>query len=81
MYIIIVGAVYMDIDLDVLEDLISRRRYALEQIVAGTGYLVKTVIGVGTFLLDNEGNYDLLTARQQAVFEKFLRPLLVESRP
>ncbi|HOP40386.1 MAG TPA: hypothetical protein PLI53_05030 [Geobacteraceae bacterium] len=66
----------MDIDLNLLEDLITRRRYEIEKIVAGTGYLPKTVIGVGTFLLDNEGDHDLLTAKQKVVFEKFLQPLL-----
>lgn len=66
----------MDIDLDLLEDLITNRIDEIERSVAGTGYLLRTVIGVGTFLLDNEGNFDLLTAKQQATFERFLRPLL-----
>lgn len=70
----------MDLDLNLLEDLIDRRRYEIEKIVAGTGYLPKTVIGVGTFLLDNEGNLDLLTHRQKVVFEKFLAPLLGHAR-
>ncbi len=66
----------MEIDLQALSDLISKRTDKIEKIVAGTGYLPKTVIGVGTFLLDNEGDYDLLTSKQQTTFEKFIRPLL-----
>lgn len=66
----------MDIDLDALDDLISKRIDDIEKSVAGTGYLPRTVIGVGTFLLDNEGNVDLLTAKQRVTFERFLRPLL-----
>lgn len=70
----------MEVDLKLLRILLSRRSDEIEKSVAGTGYLAKTVIGVGTFLLDNEGDMDLLTARQKATFEKFIRPLLV-SRP
>jgi len=66
----------MEIDLHALRILISKRSDEIEQSVAGTGYLAKTVIGVGTFLLDNEGNLDLLTAKQRVTFEKFLKPLL-----
>ena len=66
----------MELDLRQLRNLISKRRDEIEQSVAGTGYLAKTVIGVGTFLLDNEGNIDLLSAKQLATFEKFLKPLL-----
>ena len=66
----------MQIDLDQLERLLNKRVDEIEALVAGTGYLVRTVVGVGTFLLDNEGNVDLLTARQQVTFERFLRPLL-----
>lgn len=68
----------MDIDLALLRQLITKRTDAIERAVAGTGYLPGTVIGVATFLLDNEGNHDLLTSRQQATFEKFLKPLLEE---
>ncbi len=66
----------MELDLHRLRILISKRRDEIEQSVAGTGYLAKTVIGVGTFLLDNEGNVDLLSAKQLATFERFLKPLL-----
>ena len=66
----------MNIDLDVLRHLLKRRTGEIEVMVAGTGYLVKTVVGVGTFLLDNHGDLDLLTAKQQVTFEKFLKPLL-----
>lgn len=66
----------MELDLDLLEKLISDRTDDIENIVSGTGYLPRTVIGVGTFLLDHDGNLDLLTAKQQVTFEKFLKPLL-----
>ena len=70
----------MNVDLHLLKNLISKHGEEIEKSVAGTGYLAKTVIGVGTFLLDNEGNYDLLTAKQKVVFEKFLKPLLDQQR-
>lgn len=71
----------MDVNLRVLRNLISKRAGEIEQSVVGTGYLAKTVIGVGTFLLDNEGDLDLLTAKQRATFERFLRPLLDKPSP
>lgn len=66
----------MEIDLDLLTALITKRTDEIEKIVAGTGYLPRTVIGVGTFLLDNDGDLNLLTAKQRVTFEKFLKPLL-----
>ncbi len=69
----------MEIDLRALNHLILKRTDRIEKIVAGSGYLPRTVIGVGTFLLDNEGDFDLLTAKQQVTFEKFLQPLLEKS--
>lgn len=68
----------MEIDLGLLRNLLSKRRDEIEKSVAGTGYLAKTVVGVGTFLLDNEGDIDLLSAKQLATFERFLKPLLDE---
>uniref|UniRef100_A0A831U3E6 Uncharacterized protein n=1 Tax=Geobacter metallireducens TaxID=28232 RepID=A0A831U3E6_GEOME len=70
----------MEVNLRGLRNLLTKRTDEIEKSVAGTGYLAKTVIGVGTFLLDNEGNLDLLTARQRATFEKFLKPLLEAPR-
>lgn len=70
----------MNVDLALLKNLLSKRRDEIEKSVAGTGYLATTVIGVGTFLLDNEGDIDLLSAKQKATFEKFIEPLLA-SRP
>jgi len=71
----------MELDLRRLRHLLTKRTDEIDTIVAGTGYLTKTVVGVGTFLLDNEGNLDLLTAKQLATYEKFLKPLLeLESR-
>lgn len=69
----------MQLDLNRLKNLISKRTDKIEQSVAGTGYRAKTVIGVGTFLLDNEGDIDLLTANQLVTFERFLKPLLESS--
>ncbi|MCK4620657.1 MAG: hypothetical protein KAT62_00435 [Desulfuromonadales bacterium] len=69
----------MELDLGLLSNLIRNRTDEIEKSVAGTGYLPRTVIGVGTFLLDNEGNIDLLTAKQQVTFERFLKPLLETS--
>ena len=66
----------MNVDTALLKNLISKRGYEIEKIVLGTGYLAKTVIGVGTFLLDNEGDVDLLSSKQKVIFEKFLLPLL-----
>jgi len=70
----------MVIDPHQLHTLISKRRDEIEKSVEGTGYLAKTVIGVGTFLLDNEGNVDLLSSKQLATFERFLLPLLQKGR-
>jgi len=70
----------MYIDLDELKHLITKRHDLIEQAVEGTGYLPRTVIGVGTYLLDNEGDLDLLTGKQRTTFEKFLQPLLEKSQ-
>ena len=66
----------MHVDLDKLSNLIHKRADEIEKSVAGTGYLQRTVIGVCTFLLDNEGDLDLLSAKQKLTFERFLLPLL-----
>jgi len=66
----------MELDLRLLKHLMTKRVDEIEERVAGTGYLARTVIGVGTFLLDNEGNLDLLTSKQLTTFERFLQPLL-----
>lgn len=66
----------MSVNLPLLKNLIHKRGDEIERRVAGTGYLAKTVIGVGTFLLDNEGDIDLLSAKQRVTFETFIRPLL-----
>ena len=66
----------MEIDLNLLKNLITLRTDEIEVIVAGTGYLPKTVIGVGTYLLDNHGDVDVLSSKQQATFDKFLKRLL-----
>ncbi len=66
----------MALNLKLLRNLLSKRSAEIEKSVAGTGYLARTVIGVGTFLLDNEGDLDLLTAKQLVIFEKFIKPLL-----
>jgi hypothetical protein len=66
----------MHVDLHKLNTLIHKRADEIEKSVAGTGYLARTVIGVGTYLLDNEGDVDLLSAKQKLTFEKFILPLL-----
>jgi hypothetical protein len=66
----------MQEELDLMRNLIHKRTDEIEKSVAGTGYLARTVIGVGTFLLDNEGDVDLLSAKQKVIFEKILLPLL-----
>ena len=66
----------MHVDLVKLTTLIHKRAYEIEKSVAGTGYLARTVIGVGTYLLDNEGDLDLLSAKQKLTFERFILPLL-----
>jgi hypothetical protein len=69
----------MELDLNALRNLLGKRKDEIEKSIAGTGYLTKTVIGVGTFLLDNEGDINLLSAKQRVTFEKFLLPLLERS--
>jgi len=71
----------MELDLRQLRKLISVHKDEIEQAVAGTGYLTRTVIGVATFLLDNEGDLDLLSAKQWATFDRFIAPLLERPRP
>jgi hypothetical protein len=66
----------MTVDLDTLNTLIHKRADEIERSVAGTGYLARTVIGVGTYLLDNEGDLDLLSARQKLTYDRFIQPLL-----
>jgi hypothetical protein len=71
----------MELDLTVLEQLITKRISEIEEIVAGTGYLPRTVIGVGTFLLDHDGDLELLMPKQKVTFERFLKPLLEATKP
>ncbi len=66
----------MEINLSELRKLLSKRTNEIERSVEGTGFLAKTVIGVGTFLLDNEGDMDLLSAKQLVIFDRFIKPLL-----
>ena len=66
----------MKVDQGPLKYLLSRRTAEIEKAVVGSGYLAKTVIGVVTFLLDNEGNFDLLTDKQQVTFDRFIKPML-----
>lgn len=58
----------MHVDMVLMKNLIHKRGDEIEKSVAGTGYLAKTVVGVGTFLLDNEGDIDLLSAKQKVIF-------------
>ncbi len=70
----------MEVDRNALHTLISKRRGEIEASVEGTGYLVKTVVGVGTFLLDNECDLSLLSVKQRNTFDRFLLPLLGKRR-
>jgi hypothetical protein len=70
----------MELDRNALRSLISKRRDEIERSVEGTGYLARTVIGVGTFLLDNECDLELLSVRQRGTFDRFLLPLLEKPR-
>jgi hypothetical protein len=70
----------MEVNFDLLAYLVSKGTRHIEEAVEGTGYLPKTVIGLGVFLLDHDANLDLLTAKQQVTFDRFLRPLLFEVR-
>ncbi|MFZ4859842.1 MAG: hypothetical protein ACOYL3_26015 [Desulfuromonadaceae bacterium] len=69
----------MEVDLRKLRNLLSKQRDEIERAVKGTGFLARSVIGVGTFLLDNEGDVDLLSVKQLATFERFLKPLMERS--
>lgn len=66
----------MHVDLNKLSTLIHKRADEIERSVAGTGYLTRTVMGVCTFLMDNEGDVELLSAKQKLTFERFIKPLL-----
>lgn len=66
----------MHVDLNKLSTLIHKRADEIEKSVAGTGYLARTVMGVCTYLMDNEGDVELLSAKQKLTFERFIRPLL-----
>lgn len=66
----------MEIDLDLLAYLVGKGSRYIDAAVQGTQYLPRTVIGVGTNLLDTDGNVDLLAPKPRATFEKFLKPLL-----
>jgi hypothetical protein len=66
----------MIVDTRILRRLLTSRTDEIEKAVAGTGVLPRTVIGVATFLMDNEGNTDLFTAKHQEIFVRFIKPLL-----
>ena len=68
----------MDIDLELLDYLTAKGMPHIEAAVEGTGYLPRTVRGVAIFLLDRDGNVDLLTAKQQVTYDRFLKPLLFD---
>jgi hypothetical protein len=66
----------MTVNMKALKNVLTKDGEEIEKSVAGTGFLAKTVIGVGTFLLDNEGDLDLLSSKQKVTYERFLLPLL-----
>jgi hypothetical protein len=67
-----------DIDRSLLAYLIGKGSRHIEAAVKGNQILPKTVVGVGTYILDIEGDIDLLTARQQKIYATFLKPLLFD---
>ena len=68
----------MEIDLNVLAYLLGKGKSYVEKAVQGTGYLPRTVLGIGTNLIDTDGNIDLLAPKPRATYEKFLKPLLFD---
>ncbi len=68
----------MEIDLELLDYLCHKGVHYIEAAVKGHQHLPRTVVGVGTFLLDQDGNVDLLTAKQRVTFDTFLKPLLFD---
>jgi hypothetical protein len=70
----------MHVDLNKLSTLIHKRADEIEKSVAGTGYLARTVLGVCTYLHDNEGDVELLSAKQRLTFDRFILPLLETRR-
>ena len=68
----------MDPDLDLLDFLCHKGAHYIEAAVAGAQHHPRTVVGVGIFLLDHDGNVDLLTAKQRVTYDRFLRPLLFD---
>jgi hypothetical protein len=68
----------MEIDLNVLAYLLGKGKSHIEAAVKGTQYLPRTVFGIGTNLIDTDGNIDLLAPKPRATYEKFLKPLLFD---
>ena len=68
----------MEIDLDLLAYLLGKGKPYIEKAVQGTQYLPRTVLGVGTNLIDTDGNIDLLAPKPRATYVKFLQPLLFD---
>lgn len=69
-----------EIDLDLLAYLCKKGERHIEAAVRGSEFHPKTVIGVGTFLLDRDGNVDLMTPKQLVTYQRFLEPLLFDVR-
>lgn len=68
----------MEVDRDLVAYLTGKGSRHIEEAVEGTGVLPRTVIGIGTYLLDIEGEIDLLTSKQKTLFDRFLKPLMVD---
>lgn len=69
----------MELNMKLLAFLITTKGVPyIEKAVEGSGMHPKNVVGVATFLLDIEGDLGLLTAKQQGIFERFLKPLLFD---
>ncbi len=63
-------------DIEQLKYLTTSGLHLLDKAAEGSEYLPKTVRGVATFLLDNEGDIDLLTSKQRATYDRFIKPLM-----
>lgn len=68
----------MELNMKLLAYLTGKGAPYIEAAVSQSKYLPRTVIGVGTYLLDNEGDVDLLTSKQKLTFDTFLKPLLFD---
>jgi len=63
-------------NLDALKYILKNRIELIEEIVAGTQYDASATVGVGNFLLANEGNLELLSQAQKYHYKEFIKPFI-----